>query len=77
MPIITPAGAAPVTGLLKAGAPVLTHTIRGIVKRVRVSADGEEVQYLVGYSDAVTGEPQERFFQAADLFVPAPSQEPA
>lgn len=72
-----PPNAAPLTGLLKPGAPVLTHSLSGTVKRLAVSEDGSEVQYLVAYEDPVSGEPHERFFRPEDLFVPAAPQEAA
>jgi hypothetical protein len=77
MPLKPPANTVPVTGLLKPGAPVRTHAIEGVVKRIRSTDEGADIQYLVAYTDPASGEAHERYFRPEEIFVPATQEEGA
>ena len=55
--------------LLKKGTPVRTVSTEGVVKGMKVSDDGETLQYLVEYLDHATGETSERYFRPDQLTV--------
>lgn len=57
--------------MLKVGTPVrqVVKPVEGTVKRLVPVNDGTELEYLVEYTDQVTGEKIERHFKEEDLEV--------